>query len=135
MNTQNIRELIDIFSHSALSTMKLSEGDFSIELAREASTQAPVQSAPNVQMPKPEAEGKTINAPLVGTYYCAPSPEAEAFVVVGQSVKKGETICLIEAMKMMSEVPAPCDCVVEQLLQENGTLLAYDAPILRYRAV
>ena len=51
----------------------------------------------------------------------------------GDRIPAGQTVCLIEAMKMMSEVAAPCDCVVEELLQENGALLAYDAPILRYR--
>ena len=65
-----------------------------------------------------------MTAPLVGTYYAAPGPEQPPFVKAGDRVKKGETLCLIEAMKMMSEVPAPCDCVIDAVLKENGELAA-----------
>ncbi len=137
MTIQDVKTLLDFFDQSTAQGMKLCDGTFSLELNRggtPAVTEKAVSVAP-APAPVKVAAGKTVNAPLIGTYYAAPAPEADPFVSVGQQVKKGETLCLIEAMKMMSEVPAPCDCVVEALLQENGALLAFDAPILRYRAV
>lgn len=140
MNLQDITTIFNLFEQSDAAAMKLTQGDFSLELTRGGTSVAVTSPAvaPPVEQaiaPKAVAEGKTVNAPLIGTYYAAPTPESDPFVAVGQQVKRGETLCLIEAMKMMSEVPAPCDCVVEELLQENGALLAFDAPILRYRAV
>lgn len=75
-----------------------------------------------------------MTAPLVGTYYAAPGPEQPPFVKAGDRVKKGETLCLIEAMKMMSEVAAPCDCEILQILKSNGDLAAYGETLFRYRA-
>ena len=80
-----------------------------------------------------EADGEAITAPLVGTFYAAPAPDQPPFVSVGDRVKKGQTVCLIEAMKMMSEVPAPCDCIIEAVLKENGELAAFGEPLLRYK--
>ena len=71
----------------------------------------------------------------MGTYYSAAAPGEAPFVAVGDRVEKGQTVCLIEAMKMMSEIQAPCDCVIEALLQENGTLVEFGAPLLRYRKI
>ena len=81
------------------------------------------------------ASDKVVTSPLVGTFYSSPSPDAENFVKVGDTVKKGQTVCLIEAMKMMSEVPAPCDCVIEEVLKASGELVAFEEPLFRYRAV
>ena len=80
-----------------------------------------------------EADGEAITAPLVGTFYAAPAPDQPPFVKVGDRVKKGQTVCLIEAMKMMSEVPAPCDCVIESVCKTNGELVAFGEPLLRYK--
>ena len=76
-----------------------------------------------------------ITAPLVGTYYAAPAPDQPPFVSVGDRVSKGQTVCLMEAMKMMSEVPAPCDCVIEEVCCANGDLVAFGDALFRYRAV
>ena len=76
-----------------------------------------------------------MNAPLVGTFYAAPAPEEEAFAAPGKQVKKGETLCLIEAMKMMSEIPAPADCVVEEVLARDGEAVGFGEPLLRIRRV
>ena len=64
-----------------------------------------------------------------------PARTAEPFVKVGDQVKKGQTVCILEAMKMMSEIPAPMDCVIEEILVENGSLAGYDAPLFRVRRV
>ena len=73
--------------------------------------------------------------PPGGTFYAAAGPDAEPFVKVGDQVKKGQTVCILEAMKMMSEIPAPMDCVIEEILVENGSLAGYDAPLFRVRRV
>ena len=148
MTNQEIFDLMDRFERSNLQSMKLSMQDFSIELshpapvavpavisgvsgaaaapAAPAAAEAPAASAP---------EAPAITAPLVGTYYAASAPDQPPFVAVGDRVSKGQTVCLIEAMKMMSEVPAPCDCVIEELLKANGELVAFGEPLFHYRAV
>ena len=80
-----------------------------------------------------QPEGPCITAPLVGTFYAASAPDAAPFVKVGDKVKKGQTVCLMEAMKMMNEVQAPCDCVIEAILQEDGALVSFGDPLIRYR--
>ena len=138
MTNQEIFDLMDRFQRSSLRAMKLSCQDFSIELEQGAAA-APAAAAPAAvpappaAAPAPQAEGPVISAPLVGTYYAAPAPEQPPFVAAGDRVKKGQTVCLIEAMKMMSEVPAPCDCVIEEVLKANGELAAFGEPLFRYR--
>ena len=138
MTNQEIFDLMDRFQRSSLRAMKLSCQDFSIELEQGAAA-APAAAAPAAvpappaAVPAPQAEGPVISAPLVGTYYAAPAPEQPPFVAAGDRVKKGQTVCLIEAMKMMSEVPAPCDCVIEEVLKANGELAAFGEPLFRYR--
>ena len=108
----------------------------------DAAAIAAVSAAVPVQAPAPAAapapareEAPAVTAPLVGTFYTAPAPDQAPFVAVGDRVKKGQTVCLIEAMKMMSEIPAPMDCVIEEILVENGSLAGYDAPLFRVRRV
>ena len=85
--------------------------------------------------PAPEVEpsGAFIKAPLVGTFYASPAPGEAPFAAVGGRVRKGQTMCLLEAMKMMSEVPAPCDCVIEEVLVQDGELAGFDTPLFRVR--
>ena len=140
MSNQDVFELMARFEGSAAVSMKFTCKDFSLELSKAAGTvpaAAPVAVAPAVSAAPAavEEEGSVITAPLVGTYYAAPSPGAAPFVSVGDQVKKGQTVCLMEAMKMMNEVTAPCDCVIEALLQEDGALVSFGAPLLRYKAV
>ena len=138
MTNQEIFDLMDRFQRSSLRAMKLSCQDLSIELEQGAAA-APAAAAPAAvpappaAAPAPQAEGPVISAPLVGTYYAAPAPEQPPFVAAGDRVKKGQTVCLIEAMKMMSEVPAPCDCVIEEVLKANGELAAFGEALFRYR--
>ena len=127
MTNQEIFDLMDRFQRSSIQTMKLSTQEFTIELSRGG---VPASAAP---APAPEADGKVVTAPLVGTFYAAPAPEKPPFVRAGDRVKKGDTLCLIEAMKMMSEIPAPCDCVIEAVLKESGELVSFGEPLLRYK--
>ena len=135
MTNQEIYDLIACFDRSTAQTMKLSMQDFSIELTRggasmqsatesvQLSVQTPVAPLLSEKPEKSEKCGNLITAPIVGTYYAAASPEEAPFVKVGDHVTKGQTVCLIEAMKMMSEIEAPCDGIIEEVLQENGTLV------------
>ena len=138
MTNQEIFDLMDRFQRSSLRSMKLSCQEFSIELEQGASAAAAAAPAavpaPTVAAaPAPQPESPVISAPLVGTYYAASAPDQPPFVNPGDRVKKGQTVCLIEAMKMMSEVPAPCDCVIEEVLKANGELAAFGEPLFRYR--
>lgn len=143
MNNQELYDLIACFDRSGVQTLKLSRQDFSIELSKNtvaaATSAAPVAVSAAVSAPAaaaaPAVSGSLIHAPLVGTFYLAPAPDQPPFVTAGDRVAKGQTVCLIEAMKMMSEVPAPCDCIIEEVLQESGALVAFDAPLVRYREV
>ena len=142
MTKQEVFDLMDRFERSSLQSMKLSCDGFSVELNRAAPTAVPaaapavVPAAAPASAPAAEApSGLLISAPLVGTYYAAPAPDQPPFVAVGDTVKKGQTVCLIEAMKMMSEVTAPCDCVIEAVLKASGELAAFEEPLFRYRAV
>ncbi len=137
MTNQEIFDLMDRFQRSSLRSMKLSCQEFSIELEQGAPAAAAAPAAvpaPTVAAaPAPQPESLVISAPLVGTYYAASAPDQPPFVNPGDRVKKGQTVCLIEAMKMMSEVPAPCDCVIEEVLKANGELAAFGEPLFRYR--
>ena len=138
MTNQEIYDLIARFDHSSLQTLRLSKQDFSIELSR-SSAQSPAPSAPAAaQSPVPapaapvQEEYDTVTSPLVGAFYLAPAPDQPPYVQVGDRVKKGQTLCLIEAMKMMSEIPAPCDCIIQAVLKEDGELVAFGDALVRY---
>ena len=139
MTNQEIKELISCFENSSLQTMKLSTQEFTIEMSRGTGTAPAVPQAPAaVAVPAAASapareEGDAVKAPLVGMFYAAPAPDQAPFVAVGDRVKKGQTVCLIEAMKMMSEVPAPCDCVIEEILKADGELVAFGEALLRYK--
>ena len=138
MTNQEIYDLIARFDHSSLQTLRLSKQDFSIELSR-SNAQSPAPSAPAAaQSPVPapaapvQEEYDAVTSPLVGAFYLAPAPDQPPYVQVGDRVKKGQTLCLIEAMKMMSEIPAPCDCIIQAVLKEDGELVAFGDALVRY---
>ena len=135
MTNQEIYELMARFDSSALQTLKLSRGDFTIELGKAT----PAASAPAatvaaaaavVSAPVETKEAPAVSAPLVGTFY---APEQPPFVRPGDRVKKGQTVCLIEAMKTMIEVPAPCDCEITEVLKANGELASFGEALMRYK--
>ena len=149
MTNQEILELMARFDASSLTSFKLHSKDADLEMGKgiPAAPTAPaapaaVPAAPAAPAPAPAApaaapapaeEGKCITAPVVGTFYIAPAPDQPPFVQVGDKVQKGQTVCLMEAMKMMSEVKAPCDCVIEAILQEDGALVSFGDSLIRYR--
>ena len=138
MDKQEIFDLMARFEAGTATRMKLTWGEGSLELEKggaPAAAAAPAAPAPvqPAQAEPQQSEGLCVTAPLVGTFYTAPQPGAEPCVKPGQAVRKGQTVGLLEAMKMMSEVQAPCDCVIEEILVQDGTLVSFGEPLVRYR--
>lgn len=143
MDLESIYALMERFERSTLTGLELEQNGTRLKLDRTV-TAAPAAAAPSpaavpvpsaapAAQPPQESGAEYIKAPLVGTFYAASAPDAAPFVQVGDHVKKGQTVCLMEAMKMMNEVQAPCDCVIEEILQEDGALVSFGEPLLRYR--
>ncbi len=144
MSNQDIFALIDRFDTSKATSLKLTCADFTLELnqgggaipvASSAPTMPQMEAAPTMPRPQAQPVGEVLTSPLVGTYYAAASPDAAPFVKVGDTVEAGQVLCLVEAMKMMNEIKAPCACVVKELLCENGALVGFGDSILRYSPV
>lgn len=135
MESKDIAGLLDRFDASACSVLELREGEWSLRLEKpvSGSCSAPATSVPAPAAPDAVAEAQYIKAPLVGTFYSAPAPGEAPFAVPGGRVRKGDTVCVLEAMKMMSEIPAPMDCVIEEVLLKDGELAGFDTPLFRVR--
>ena len=138
MELETLFQLMDRFSRSDLSALEWRQGEDAVVLKREM-TAAPA-AVPGVQASVPssnaapaEDDAELVTAPMVGTYYAAASPDEAPFVKVGQKVNKGDVLCIIEAMKMMSEITAQYDGVVAEILAENGQAVGFGAPLLRLR--
>ena len=140
MELQELYALMERFAASGLSELEWQREGERVCLRRPcapAAQAAPVQAAAPAPAPDapPAEEGEVVKAPLGGTFYAAPAPGEAPFAAPGTQVKKGETLCLIEAMKMMSQVPAPADCVVEEVLAADGEAVGYGAPLFRVKRV
>lgn len=150
MDYKKIEELIKALSESNLTYLELIEGDTKILLKKEASKEYAVQEIQkkqditndiNVIEPQPkrqvnasmEYEGEIMQAPIVGTVYLYPAPDSDAFVNVGEKVKKGQTICIIEAMKLMNEIQSEYDGIVEEVLVENLQMVEYGEPLFKIK--
>ncbi len=134
MTNQEWKDVLTCFEGSSLSRLKLSTQEFTIELERGLSAAPAAAAAAPVPSPAAKApEGETVSAPMVGTFYTAPAPDQPTFVQVGDRVKKGQPLCLLEAMKMMSEVTAPCDCEITAVLKENGALVSFGDGLFGYK--
>ena len=137
MTNQELNDLLARFEGSSLSKLKLSTQEFTIEMERAVSAPAapviPAAAAAPAAPVSAEPEGDAITAPMVGTFYTAPTPDQPPFVQVGDRVKKGDPLCLLEAMKMMSEVTAPCDCEITAILKENGALVSFGDGLFGYK--
>ena len=124
MTNQELNDLLARFEGSSLSKLKLSTQEFTIEMERAISAPAapviPAAAAAPAAPAAAEPEGNAITAPMVGTFYAASAPEQPPFVKVGDTVKKGQVVCIIEAMKLLNEVEADTDGVVKEVCVENG---------------
>ena len=135
MELQEVYALMDRFAASGLTALEWEKEGERVMLRREAVVSAAPAPAQVRQEEAKAEEGDLVTAPLVGVFYAASAPEEPPYVTPGASVKKGDTLCLIEAMKMMSEIPAPADCVVEEVLVKDGEAVGVGAPLFRIRRV
>ena len=131
----DIKELKDIALElmDALAAKKLGEVELELDDAKikiKAAEPAPVIAAASVAAAAPAEEqlpaGTQVKSPLVGTFYSSPSPDEPPFVLVGQQVKEGDTLCIIEAMKIMNEIKAPCDGKVIRIMAQPGDMVEYN---------
>lgn len=142
MTKDEIKDLVALFNEANISKIKIKEKDgFEIELERDMCCEmpAPAPSAPapqpinvnvvNEAKPASKHNNPTLNSPMVGTYYQAPSPGAAPFVKAGSRVKKGDTIGIIEAMKIMNEIQAEFDCRILEVLVADGQPVEFDMPL------
>ena len=147
MDKKKLREIISVFRESGLAKMEISEttaGDtFSLKLEAPGSSVQPapvavqyVQGAAEEKVAEPEQikdynKYRDSNSPMVGIFYAAPSPDAEPFVKVGSKVKKGDTLCIIEAMKLMNDVVAEEDGEIVEICAENGSLVEFGQTLFK----
>ena len=118
-------DLMDAVRQRNLSAFSLKCEDFQIRIEAQQAPVAP-QAQPAAASPVEESfSGTPVEAPLVGIFYSAPAPEEPPFIEVGQQVKKGDTLFIIEAMKTMNEITAPCDGTVSRILAQNGDMVEY----------
>ena len=136
MDTGKIKEIISIFEQSTLSTMELEGDDLKIKLSKDGAG-SPL-SVERVEQPQPKpvehaaeiAEGDAVRSPLVGTFYVAASENAKPFVEIGQTVKQGDILCIIEAMKVMNEIHAPRSGVIREILVQDGAMVQFDEELM-----
>ena len=143
-NIDEIKELIALLEQSQLSVIELQKEDGSkVRLEKPSqqcvtiptAVQAPVVQASATPVSAPAVEQtenlKTINSPIVGVFYAAPAPGKDPFTAVGKSVKKGDTVCIVEAMKCMNEIQAEEDGTIVEVLVKDGELVEYGQPLFR----
>lgn len=126
-----VRELAKILSAHGLTRIEYLNGDMRVTLEKGSFPASEPQIAPIIEAaPRPQNEGTTVTSPLVGVAYRSREPGAPPLVEVGSVVKKGDAVCIIEAMKMFSDIPAPCDGTVLEILFHDGELREFGAPLL-----
>jgi acetyl-CoA carboxylase biotin carboxyl carrier protein len=142
MDIEKIRGLADIVNSYGLSKLEVSEGDtkITIEKASPAETAVLKSSAANIEVaPAAAISAKTLDfnkitevrSPIVGVFYAAPAPDADPFVTIGSKVKKGDVLCIIEAMKLMNEITAECDGEIVDICMKNGDLAEFEQVLFK----
>ena len=149
MDIRKVKKLIELLEESGIDELEIKEGEESVRISRHSKTpaqqyyapapmHAPAAPAPVAVAPvatvteapaAPKLNGFVVKSPMVGTFYRTPSPTSPAFVEVGQTVKVGDTICIVEAMKMMNHITAEKAGVIESILVENGQPVEFDQPL------
>ena len=152
MDIRKVKKLIELLEESNIDEIEIKEGEESVRISRntaqpmmampQAYMQQPMQmpapapaaaaSAPVAEAPAaaPATSGHAVLSPMVGTFYRSPSPTSASFIEVGQSVKVGDVLCIVEAMKMMNQIEADKSGVVESILVENGEPVEFDQPLV-----
>ena len=148
MDLRKLKKLIDLVQESGIGEIEITEGEEKVRISRQLAAPPMLMAAPAMQhMPMPgavpgapgaapaaaaappEPKGHALKSPMVGTFYRAPSPGAPPFVEIGQSVSKGQTLCIIEAMKLLNEIESDVAGTVKAILVENGQPVEYGQPL------
>ncbi|HEY0923948.1 acetyl-CoA carboxylase biotin carboxyl carrier protein [Rheinheimera pacifica] len=148
MDIRKIKKLIELLEESGINELEITEGEESVRISRNGPTPqyapmqhyapapqyapapAPAAAAAPAAVEAPKAiSGHIMKSPMVGSFYRAASPTAKAFVEVGQSVKVGDTLCIVEAMKMMNQIQSDKAGVIKEILVENGEPVEFDQPL------
>ncbi|MFA5668399.1 MAG: acetyl-CoA carboxylase biotin carboxyl carrier protein [Balneolaceae bacterium] len=150
MDLKLIKSILTLISESDVNEVAIEEGDFKIKVKKSADIEQVTYSQPMAQQsyaqapaaspaasapasteaaPKPAAEGEVINSPIVGTYYKSPSPGSDPFLNIGDKVNKGQTLCIVEAMKIMNEIEAEFSGTVVEILVTDGQAVEFDQPL------
>ncbi len=147
MDIRKVKKLIELLEESGISEIEIKEGEESVRISRAntaplaappVAAAAPAVAPAPATVPlgnpapaaEPEIDGLVIDSPMVGTYYTAPSPGAPAFVKVGQTIKPGDTICIVEAMKILNQIESEVSGVVKKLLVEDGQPVEFGEPLM-----
>ena len=141
MDLRKLKKLIDLVQESGISELEVTEGEEKVKIVKSGSpavtttAAAPVSALAPVHAPEPTAApaaipGHVVKSPMVGTFYRSPSPGAKAFIEVGDTVKSGDTICIIEAMKLLNEIECDKDGIIKAILVENGQPVEYGEPLV-----
>ncbi|MEM5535138.1 acetyl-CoA carboxylase biotin carboxyl carrier protein [Neptuniibacter pectenicola] len=146
MDIRKVKKLIELLEESNINEIEIKEGEESVRISRGAAQvvapyptapmPAPVAASPVAAAPAeavsdaPITAGHVVQSPMVGTFYSAPSPSSPAFIEVGKTVKAGDVICIVEAMKMMNQIEADKSGVIEAILVEDGQPVEYDQPLV-----
>ena len=145
MDLEKIEGLVKIIENSSLTEFTLKEGDLKITMSKLDNPPVVVAGMPVAAAPAPAVQTETaapveeeeeklfITSPIVGTFYSAPAPDAPAFVKVGDQVKNGQTVCILEAMKLMNEIQSDFDCEIEAVLVSNEQKVEYGQPLFRVK--
>ena len=126
MDIRKVKKLIELLEESDIAEIEIHEGEESVRISRNSSV---VQSMFAAPARAAEPEGHLIRSPMVGTFYRAPSPGAKPFVEEGQAVSSGETLCIIEAMKILNQIESDKSGKVVEILVENGQPVEYNEPL------
>ncbi|UTW09403.1 acetyl-CoA carboxylase biotin carboxyl carrier protein [Pseudomonas benzenivorans] len=149
MDIRKVKKLIELLEESGIDELEIREGEESVRISRHSKQPAFMQQPVYAQAPAPapaaapaapaaaeaaapaapKLNGTVVRSPMVGTFYRASSPTSGNFVEVGTSVKKGDILCIVEAMKMMNHIEAETSGVIESILGENGQPVEYDQPL------
>ncbi len=150
MDLRKLKKLIDLVEESGISELELTEGEEKVRISRtltnapqsvahyaqpyiaqpmQAAPQTAPASQPAAGAAAPVAEGHIVKSPMVGTFYRSPSPDANSFVDIGSSVAVGDTICIIEAMKLLNEIEADHAGIIKKILVESGQPVEYGEPL------
>ena len=147
MDLRKIKKLIELLEESGIAEIEVKEGEESIKLSRASQVQQPAMNIQNFDIPSqvnqtpespakvqenkidPISDGDTIDSPMVGTFYRAASPDSKVFVEKGQKVNKGDTVCILEAMKMMNQVTAEQSGTIVEILVEDAEPVEFGQPL------